>query len=396
MSFAIVTRNRRVCLTLEFLWAAYLGASFVTLYLLNLGLSQTQVFGLQAIITVVMIVTDLPLGYIADRFGVRRVIIAGTVVQVIQSVFFVACTTFWQFAISYVLYGLFLSALSNTTATIMTRSVAAIDDDVVRSQTYSAYEKHRIDIRNLGFLVSAVIGGGLVAMGTIVWPFWVQPIIFGAGVIASLGLTRLPKKVGEQKKRPSLVKVVHTMLNNRPNVRNVILLSTIVQMTGYAGLWLFQPRMLLTGMPVWSFALVYFGRSALTIALRKADFPKRVSATAMWLCLWLCMPIGVLAAAFTTGYGGLIVLVAAHAFLSASYEVMTRTYLNKVLPDDYSTRTTELSVVTTSASLSFVLIGPMAGWVKDTYSLSAAFVMIAAVGLCLGAPVFWAFRRYAR
>jgi len=116
----------------------------------------------------------------------------------------------------------------------------------------------------------------------------------------------------------------------------------------------------------------------------------------MWVLLTLCIPIGAITAALTTGYIGLAVLVVMHAFMGAFYDTMTRSYLYDVLPNDHSTRTTELSVVTTTASLSFMLIGPATGWIKDTYSLGAAFFMVAAAVLCLGLPMLWAFRRHAR
>lgn len=393
----IVRRNQRVCLALEFLWATVLGTSFFTLYFQNHGLSQTQIFALQAIITVVMVIADLPLGYIADRFGVRRVIIAGTVVQVTYGVVFLACQTFWQFAICYVLSGLFLSALSNTTSTVMTRSVAAITDEPLRQQTYGTYEKRRVDARNLGFVVSAIVGGVLVAIGTINWPFRVQPFIYAMGVVASLALMRLPQQATDQKRqRVSFGKIIRTMLANRPDVRYVIFLSAIVQMAGFACLWLFQPRMQLTGMPVWLFSAVYLFRSISVLVFRRSDVTQRMRGNLMWLSLALCMPVGALAAALTTGYVGLAVLVLAHAFMSAFYDVMTRTYLYRVLPNDYQTRTTELSVMTTVTSLSFMLAGLATGWVKDTYSLSAAFIFVALLGLCLGMPVLWAFRRHAQ
>jgi len=393
---AIVKRNQRVCLALEFLWALQLGASFVTIYFQLHGLNQTQIFGLQSVITITMIVADLPLGYVADRFGVRRVVIAGCAVQVIQSALFLVCTSFWQFALTYTLIGVSMSALSNTTSTIMTRTVTVIDDATVSSLTYRQYEKHRTDARNLAFLASALGGGSLVAIGAITWPFWVQPAIFAAGALVSLGLAKVPERAGVQRTRVSFVKIIRTMLGNRPNVRNVILLSTAVQMGGFACVWLLQPRMLLTGMPLWSFALVYLGRSALVLVLRRVDFMQLFGTDVMWVLLTLCIPIGAITAALTTGYIGLAVLVVMHAFMGAFYDTMTRSYLYDVLPNDHSTRTTELSVVTTTASLSFMLIGPATGWIKDTYSLGAAFFMVAAAVLCLGLPMLWAFRRHAR
>lgn len=391
---AIVKRNQRVCLVLEFLWALQLGASFATIYLQFHGLNLTQVFGLQSVITIAMIVADLPFGYIADRFGIRRVIVAGTIVQVVQTVWFMGCTSFWEFAVNYMLIGLSMSALSNTTSTVMTRTAAVIDDEVASSQTYQLYEKRKIDARTLAFLVSAIGGGVLVAAGTISTPFWVQPLIFAAGTLVSLGLAKLPQTT--TKRRPTFFAIIRTMLSSGPNVRNVILLSVAVQMGGFACVWLLQPRILLTGMPLWAFSLVYLGRSALALLLRRIDVMKRVSPHIMWIMLLLCIPIGAVTAGVTTGYTGLVVLVIMHAFMGASYGAMTLSYLYDALSKDHSTRTTELSVVTTAASLSFMLIGPVTGWVKDTYSLSAAFFMVAAAVLCLGVPALLAFRRHTQ
>ncbi|HSW81023.1 MAG TPA: MFS transporter, partial [Candidatus Saccharimonas sp.] len=294
MQRAAVKHDQRVCLTLEFLWSVFPATSFIAQYFKDQGLTQSQIFGLQVVITSVMVLTDIPLGYIADKFSLRCIVITGMIIQVVQSVYFLWCQSFWQFEISYVMSGLYLSALSNTTSTIMTQSVSRITDVTARAQAYSEYEKHRIGIRSYAFFVGAIVGSVLVAAGTTTWPFLVQPFVYTIGLVVGLSTLKLPRHFVAAKRRTriSIRAALRRTLKNRPDIRYVILLTAIVQMEGFACLWLFQPRTQHTGMPVWLFGAVYIIRSVAILVLQRTNLMKRISPRIMWPCLLVSMPVG--------------------------------------------------------------------------------------------------------
>ncbi|HJP80965.1 MAG TPA: hypothetical protein VJ841_01040, partial [Candidatus Saccharimonadales bacterium] len=77
--------DARRCITLEVLLAMFFGTSIMQTYYASLGLGQDHVNNLQSIQAIMMVVTDIPSGYLADRFGVRRLIILGVSIMTVNS-----------------------------------------------------------------------------------------------------------------------------------------------------------------------------------------------------------------------------------------------------------------------------------------------------------------------
>ena len=75
-------------------------------YYESLGLAQDKVNNLQSIQSVVMVVADLPGGYLADRFGVRRMMVLSMMLLTINSVYFAQCQTYAEFSVSLVASGI--------------------------------------------------------------------------------------------------------------------------------------------------------------------------------------------------------------------------------------------------------------------------------------------------
>ena len=397
----IEQRNRRLCYAMEFVRAIFLGSAIMnTYYTDNYHLSQTQVFLLQDCLNSSMMLSDIPLGHLADRFGVRRMIVIGSVVQLVQSIIFRFCTNFWEFAGAVIITGMYLSALSNSGSSLMTLSLNYIEDEQERSKRYNAFEAAVVRWRMLGVVASMVSGWAIIRYQGISMPFTLQPIVW----IVALGIAaflkkpayELPTHVPKGKMRAT----VRLMLRDKPAVRYAIITYAAVWGTGFCFAWLTQPRLRVAGLSNSTFPLVYCmqylcatGAITLITGLRGR---KNVHDNQLWY--------GTLAG--VTGTGVLVGLTtnAASAFLGMTASVvcvttqgaLIRSYLYEALPHDYSSRTAELSVMTTAITTFSLVLGPFAGLLTDNLSVSKAYIVVSCIGLCIGLPAFRAFIRHSR
>lgn len=401
MDEKIARRNERICVALEFARQIFLGSSVMNTYYTDAhGLTQTQIFWLQTTLNVVFVFSDMPFGYLADKFGIRRIIFTGNLLQLAQGIGFTFCTTFWQFQLALVGTGLYISALSNSSSSLITASLAYIEDDKERSARYEAYESAASRARSLGLCVGTLGGAITVYIGGISLPYLVQPFIWIVCLGIGFGLLKPTHQIQAHTTRRRLRDTVKLMLRDRPAVRYAILLYAAISCCTFVSFWVFQPRLKVAGVDPKYFGVIYFCQYALIGSLmqlnRKIRGKKKQRDEQIWL--WSIMVIAGLAlcAGLTTGLLPVLMYMLASVYAINLLGVIIRGFLHETLPQDYSSRTTELSVMTSIISLLYAAIGPLIGVLTDHLSVGAAYVAITILSLSCALPAYRAFRKHAR
>jgi MFS family permease len=391
----IIRRNRRTCLTFNVLMSMFLGNSVMTTYYLAHGLSQTQIFILQSTLCVVGIGVDIPCGYIADRIGLRKVMVAGTLVQIVQGICFMFCQTFWQFMAALVLTGLHMGILKNTTDGVMMLSLKMLKDDTLEEIQYESYLIRGTRYSNIGYAASTLAGGGLVWLGGIAIPYYCQPVIYVGTVVCAYRIVNPVVSARPQHADKNLViKVVRMMLVDRPGIRYMIGLTSSLRLLMMLCFWVLQPRMQLAGIPTWAYSIVYALWSGIVSlsanAGRSAD-SRRVNQ--IWMLLVVVPPVGVAVAGFTSGMLGFAALMVGLTFISVFHQRLFRSFLQRALPDDGVMRNTELAVTSTIPLLVYAIIAPFFGMLVDNTSVGVALVTVAIACFSFSGTSYFLFRR---
>ncbi len=401
MDEEIERRNTRVCVALDFVRQIFLGSSVMNTYYTDAhGLTQTQIFWLQTTLNVVFVLSDMPFGYLADKFGVRRVIFTGNLLQLAQGSGFMLCTTFWQFQLALIGTGLYVSAQSNSSSSLITASVAYIKDGEERAARYEAYESAASRARSWGICVGTLGGGMAVYLGGISVPFMVQPFIWLVCLCLGFGLRKPTHQIQIHTTRRSLRDIVKLMLRDRPAVRYAILLYASVSCCTFVAFWIFQPRLKVAGVEPKYFGVIYFCQYAivasLTLLNRKVRGEKKQHDERIWLWSIIAITSLALCAGVTTSLLPVLVYMLVSVYAINLLGVIIRSYLHEVLPHDPSSRTTELSVMTSIISLLYAVIGPLVGALIDHVSVGAAYIAIAVFGLSCALPAYRTFMKYVR
>lgn len=400
MDEKIERRNTRVCIALEFVRQMFLGSSVMNTYYTDAhGLTQAQVFWLQTTLNVVLVFSDIPFGYLADKFGIRRIIFTGNLLQLAQAIGFTFCTTFWQFQIALVGTGLYISAQSNSSSSLVMASVAYIEDPGERTARYEAYEAAAARMRALGICAGAIGGGLAVYFGGIGMPYLVQPFVWFVGLLLSLRLLKPTRKIQVHTTWQSLRFTVELMLRDRPAVRYAILLYAIVSCCTFVSYWIYQPRLKVAGVDSKYFGIIYLCQYVLVVVAmswsnklrgKKKQRDEHIWQWAIFAIAGLGLCVGL-----TTGLAFALAYMLVAVFAINLLGVLIRGFLHDTLPDR-GLRTTELSVVTSLNSVLYAVVGPIIGVLTDRFSVGAAYMMIVMLSLSCALPAYWAFRKHAR
>ncbi|MGF7229031.1 MAG: MFS transporter [Candidatus Saccharibacteria bacterium] len=388
MSRAKSQRNFWLCLALEHLWGMYFGVGVAVVFYAYFGIDPTQIMVLQVIMGAATIIFDIPCGWLADRFGARRVLLVGIGLQIIQSTLFgFFCTHFWQFAIMLAVTGVAWSFTSGTTKAIVIATVPARIND---------YPARSIQARSLGQLAGIVVGSILVVLYNAKIPFTVQPLPFiGAFVVAIriVDSDAIKQRLTHPQLR-SIGEISRKMFIDRPHVRWIVLLSAIANASVLAMVWLVQPALQAAGMSIALFGYLFAVRVVGTAVMAhfKDRFVKRFGDLGAQVALiTLIVACAVFAGSFVGWIGSIVVLICA-AIVGAFAEALMIIAINKHMPEVKTHSTTVYSISSATQSALFA-VSPLMGLINDQVSTGAAYFFVASVTATFGGISLYKYRR---
>jgi hypothetical protein len=301
-----VSRTWLACATLSFLWAAYFAASVITLFYTDVvGLSVAVALLVPAWMNAVSAVGEIPLGYIADRMGVRRAMSHGLWQQVFQACLLAFwARTLWQCLLVVTLNAVSWSFTNGTT-------IALMDTILPSKEERGRYKRHQTVAQHAGALVGALVGGIAAAMSdSLALPVQLQPITFVAGLCVLLLIpkgvdqaasARKQMLVAQNRRFTAEVKelvgsashVLRVLIVQNKHTRWLLAFDACLYAGVLAAAWLVQIVMDDAGVPREVFPLIFIVQTAvgLTLALTAGKVlawkTERHLQAAMWLAVAL-------------------------------------------------------------------------------------------------------------
>lgn len=341
-----------------------------TLYLLARGLTYTQVFTLETVLVVSIMLCDLPTGRLADLASDRAVLVAGHLVGAGAAIAFAVSHTFGQFVATNVVCGLGIALVSGADRSYL---AAVLDDEAGTRLT--GILGHFGALSAVSGAAAGTVGGLLAAHG-LTWPVAVAAVAETAGAVAVLALPAAPRtRDGDTCTTPAPLRCVARHVLATP----VLWLSAVQPwiLVG-AAFYLNQPRWQATGVDVRWFGVL--------LALAQLG-----AAAGSHLSEWLCGHVGSrtrLVAASTLGcaagfalmtiphrfgtIAGFVVILASAAVRGPAADTLT------TVAAPVASRATTLSMVGTVGSLVGAAVNPVVGLVSQ-HSVTAACWMVATV-----------------
>ncbi len=210
----------------------------------DVGLSQFQIGLTQFIFAITMLVTQVPTGYIADKFSRKASNFSGDIFLAVAILIDFFAGNFWHIVSAEILFGLGLSLTNGA------------DSALIKSHAENSgrdYKKINARLSQYAFIsqgAGAIVGGLMGAHG-IRWPFLVQAIIFIIAAGFSLFIKNIGKKrVSEIHPIKDAYRITKYCLHGHKKLAWRMLFGASLLTSTWVIVWLLTPSFLKAGIPI--------------------------------------------------------------------------------------------------------------------------------------------------
>lgn len=349
-----------------------------TLYLLARGLTYTQVFTLETVLVVSIMLCDLPTGRLTDLTSDRAILTSGYLVGAAASIGYATSTSYPAFVATNILSGLGIALTSGADRSYLTSTLGEREEGRLTGVLghYGA----------LGSLSGAVAGvcGGLMAAHGIAWPAIAAAVAEILGAVTILGLPPCPRTTtGELGDARVTLRAVAQQVMATP----VLWLSALQPwiLVG-AVFYLNQPRWQATGLNVrWFGLLLAVAQVTAAVGSHVAErMSRRCGSPTRFIAVTTLATAGGFALMtvphWTATVAGFVVVLATSALRGPVVGALT------TVAAPARTRATTLSMVSTCGSLIGAALNPLVGLLSQ-HSVTATCWAI--TGALAGFAVAW-------
>ena len=346
----------------------------LTLFWQENGLDLFDIYVLQGLFAVAVVFLEVPTGMIADRIGKRISLLLGTATLCFGMVVYALGSSFAVFLMAEIIFALGIALISGADSALLYDTLHALG----RQDEYAAIEGRARSWQMLSFALSNILGGivGSYDYRAAIWLSTLGPLI---ALWLALGFVEV--QTADKKKAPEsswkaawasylgLLKDAWKFVRKHQLVRWYILVLSVLTGTGTWLLWLMQPYMKASKLPIWAFGIAFaifnfsaafFSRFAgkLQVYLKDRSLAALLfglQSLPLFLMAWIFHPLG-----FLFILGGQAVRAWARPIISQ--QILAYTYRDK--------RATVLSFTSLGSRLFFAVTSPFIGLISKNTSLA--------------------------
>lgn len=373
-SQSIPTGMRRNLRILPWWWVLrwmWLGEGIWVLYLTEeRGLTLGQALVFEALYAAVVVITELPTGMIADRFGRRVSVIAGTAFVAIGFLAFGAGSGFALLLGGYALLAIAETSFSGADTALLYDSLRANG----RGEDFTRWHG-RMNAVAFGVIAIFTIAGSLMVRW---WPLWTPIILSGVLTIPIIGLACLLKEPPRSDERHTYLgtgRAAIVLVGRTPALLAAMVLVTVTTQSLVLVAVLQQRFLLDAGIPLWAIGPMVAIQLAAAAAGSWLSEP-----IGRWLTLprtFLLMPL-LCSAALLAAAPGTAWLYPLFIVPSIGWNVMFppfTDYLARRVPD--SLRATSMSIASAVSGVTAIAGMPLVGTSIDHLGFGPTVVMTA-------------------
>jgi MFS family permease len=357
------------------------------------GLSLSQAALIDVTFFVAAALAEVPTGIVADRFGRKTSMVAGSALMSLGVLGWTFAPTLPLIIVAYVAMGVGITFLSGAEDAFFYESLQVTG----RGGDYTRL-LGRVSALFPGALALGSVGGGLLAAIDVVLPFLIAGLVLliTLGIVLTFKEPRTDKPSSGQA-RPSFGEVLRqslALLRARPTLRYPILYLAIVPLASFMIESVFvQPQALALGVPIAGIGVIVMAvqltnllGSAWSDWVRARFGEGRVLYTAP---LVICSSLIVLAALQVLPA---LLLIGVMGFVTALVRPILVSRMQNELSDDI--RATMLSMQSLTFTIVAAISQPSLGAIADHWGLPAAYVALAAGVSLLMVGLFWKSRQH--
>lgn len=357
------------------------------------GLSLAQAALVDVTFFVTVLLSELPTGIVADRFGRKASLTLGAALMAVSMFGWTLAPTIPLIMLAYAGLAVGYTFLSGA-------DEAFLYETLQRSGHTSDYQRlaGRAGATMVGALALGSVAGSLLAGINLMLPF----LLGGAMLLAMLGVVRTFQEPAVGKlldglTRPSLRTVVQhaiAVVRKRPAVRFPVLYLALITVASVMVNALFlQPQALAFGVPIAAIGAVVLVMQIASIAgaTWSRSISTRLGDERLLVAVPALITISLLLLA-TVPVVAVLLCIAAVSFVTAVVSPVVLNRIQHEVSDEI--RATMLSVQSLFMSLFLAMAQPTLGAIADRSGLPAAYLVLAGAFCIVMVALFWS-RRHA-
>ena len=361
----------------------------IVLFWQDNGLSMAQVMLLQSIFAILVVILEVPTGYLADVWGRKKSLVTASVALSLAFIGYTISGRFWQFAIIEACFAAGIALMSGSDSALLYDSLKALGRESAYKRTWG---------NTLFYLL--LVGGASNIIGGLI-----GQISFRLTFIVTIPLTITMLIIGlsfkEPKRHKPIIKkgylqellsiLAYAMVKNK-RLKWLIIYTGIIYAFYQSALWFYQPYFSLAGLDIVHFGIIFasyqvFAAFSARNAARieKAIGRKGSMVLVFGLVVTSFLLMGNFIHWFSFTFGFL------HQFIRGFFKVVVSDYVNAMT--DSAKRATVLSIQNMFSSLLYAVFIPLPGIASDHLGLALTLTLIGALAFLVGGPVLLVLHR---
>jgi len=352
------------------------------------GLSLTQIMILQSFFSLLLVVLEIPTGYLADIYGRKNILILSGASIFVGTLAYSLTYSFSGFLLAEMFFAIGLSLYSGTSSAFIYDTLKELG----KEKDYRLVWGNAKYYTFLAMAVSNVIGG-IIGKINLRWAFYFSlPFLFVAVLVSlSYNEPRRHKMTVKESHLKNLKNIIKDAFANI-KLRWIIVYTGLIFGFNSAGLWLYQPYFKLTGIDIVFFGVIF--ASFQIVAAISSKYAHRIEDK-LGLKKSLVILVFIIALAYVLlskiVFMFSFVFIYLFQFVRGFSEPVFSDYINKMA--SAKTRATILSVKGLFDRLTYALMIPFVGWIADVYSILQAFMVTGVTCLIIGCIVLMILRK---
>ena len=372
-------RNIRVLYIFSFCWLALIIIPVVVPFFASKGLSLADVFVLQSIFALSVVLCEVPSGYLADIIGRRNALVIGSLFHGLGYTLLCFAEDFAGLVVFEVTVGLGVSLLSGADLSLLYDSQVALRMGP-REKTKGIANLRTINSTAEG--VAALLGGALVLVSFELM-LWVNAVVAWLPFLLSFALVEAPfKRMSVAQPIHNFKRIMAHLFQQDELLRLTSLALIFYGLSTFYIIWLIQPYWEAYGIPLAFFGLLWALKNFTIAIASKMSMPleNRFGPVPVLIGMALLPVMGYLGMAVPGGMLG--ILLAFGFYLSRGiYQVILTDAFNSRVPSEF--RATANSVISFMFRLAFIATGPALGLLYEWQGMRTSLLILGIVCMLL-------------
>jgi predicted MFS family arabinose efflux permease len=357
----------------------------IILFYQSHGLDLEQAVWLKTILSLSILILEVPSGYIADKLGRKFCLVAGSAVWIVGWLCYCVGSSFTIFAIAEILAGVAGSLISGANTALVYDTLLQLG----KESDYRSIEGRLVAVAGVSEALCGLVGAA-VAEINLAYPFYLQTACLVVYFCVALTLIE-PKQariIVSDRGITNLKSIIVDVFIKRPSLRWLILLSGTFATASFLMVWLSQGYLEQIDFPIVAMGVAW---AVFHLLMSVASFNASAIETA-WgmrktvLILVLSVVVAYILLGSISNIWG-IALIAVIYMVRGLCSPLILNLINQQIPSNI--RATVLSLNSFTFRLGFAIVAPIVGAITSSYSLSLGLFVGGWFFLIAGSFCWW-------